>query len=137
MIQNYIIVNGKKYYSGAIFIIREHGRNKEAVYIGYDSKYNTYHFRIDGKRCTMRLKSFQEYLVDTTIRVDTNVCQPETKRINEFKIDGLLLGWIWYIFLMAISTIFKERAGLWILISATFFDWRFRKIKEEGTYIEW
>ena len=47
--------------------------------------------------------------------------------IKDSQIDGMALGWMWYVFLMAISTIFHDRIGLWILISVVFFSWRAAK----------
>ena len=61
---------------------------------------------------------------------------PIIKTKKDFQIDGLFLGWMWYIFLMLISVIFNGAIGLWILISIVFFSWRAKKIKREGTYIE-
>ena len=62
---------------------------------------------------------------------------PTKKKMNEFDIKGMFLGWAWYIFLMIIATIFRYNFAWWFLISVVFFSWRSDKIKKEGTYIEW
>ena len=67
----------------------------------------------------------------------SNIGELIEKRRKDSQIDGLFLGWMWYIFLMLISIVFKEALGLWIFISIVFFKWRSDKIKKEGTYIEW
>jgi hypothetical protein len=62
---------------------------------------------------------------------------PTERKRKDCEIDGLFLGWVWYIFLMAIGTIFNGAIFIWLMISIVFFNWRAKKIKEEGTYIEW
>ena len=34
------------------------------------------------------------------------------------------VAWIWYIVIMAVTVIFKDRIGLWILESIVFFGWK-------------
>lgn len=50
---------------------------------------------------------------------------------NEMKKDDISIGWIAYIAIMAISTIFKENIGLWILWTVVFFVWRHSKLYKE------
>lgn len=92
-----------------------------------------------GKQYTAFVPSdnFFNTIISITDKKDNSVSGPVTKKLKDRDIDGLFLGWLWYIFLMAISTIFKDAIGLWILISVVFFRWRSKKIKEEGTYTEW
>ena len=51
---------------------------------------------------------------------------------DELNIDGLFLAWMWYIFIMAIATIFYARIGIWLFASVIFFSYRNNKLKEEG-----
>lgn len=53
---------------------------------------------------------------------------PKDTEINE-----LFLGWVWYIFIMLVVSIFKGAVIGWIVVSFFFFKWR-KKIKEEHTF---
>lgn len=137
MLQNYIFLNGKKYYSGSVFIVNCMGKESEAVFIGYNREYESYFFKINNKTCRMKASVFNNSFVRATDQVSTSTHIPEEKQRKDSEIDGVFLGWVWYIFLMAISIIFKDVIALWAIISVVFFNWRKKKIKEEGTYIEW
>lgn len=137
IMQNYIIVNGKKYCAGSIFVVNCMGQVCDATFIGHNAERESYFFNINNKICRMHAHVFEKSLVSTTTRIDPNVRLPASKQKKELEINGMLLGWMWYIFLMAVSFIFKDVIGLWIAISIIFFTWRSKKIKEEGMYIEW
>ncbi len=137
MRKNYFAVNGEKYYTGTIFIVNDMGKQSEATFICYDEDNSRYVYKINDCICRVDPKNFQRVFISVTDKKDCNVHMPVTKTKKDFEIDGLFLGWMWYIFLMLISSIFKGAIGFWALISAVFFSWRSRKIKEEGTYIEW
>lgn len=136
-LQDYCIVNGRRYSTGTVFIIDFNGKHREASFICCIPETNRYRCKIDGAMWFISEKDFQKKIVKITNKVDSSVHMPVNKTKKDTEIDGLFLGWLWYIFLMVISTIFYARVGLWIFISVVFFDWRARKIKEEGTYIEW
>ena len=38
------------------------------------------------------------------------------------------IGWIWYIFIMIVGTIFNDRLIIWIVASAVFFLWKAGKL---------
>lgn len=137
MKENYFVVNGKKYYTGTVFIVENMGKQVEASFICNDVEHSRYVYKI--KDCIWRVtpEHFQQSFISVTDKIDDKVHMPVTKTKKDMEIDGLFLGWLWYIFLMAVATIFKGNIGLWILISIVFFSWRAKKIKEEGTYIEW
>lgn len=137
MRRNYFEHNGKMYYTGTVFIIKDMGKEAEAKFICYDTDHAKYVYRINSCTWHVHEKWFRENFVMVTDKVDLNVHMPVVKKFKETEIDGLFLGWIWYIFLMLVSVIFKDAIGLWIIISVVFFSWRSKKIKEEGTYIEW
>ena len=136
---NYISVKGKNYYTGTIFKINFCGKIQEAAFVCSMPDLNTMRFKLlsDKKFWFINANDFRNRIVEITDNVDPTVRMPVTKTMKDTEIDGLFIGWLWYIFLMAISTIFYARIGLWIFISWVFFDWRAKKIKEEGTYIEW
>ena len=141
-LRNYFEYNGKKYYTCIIFIMNDHGRQIEAAFICYNMDTEEYIYKvknktIDGCRCIVYEKYFYNHFMSVTDKVDNTIHMPVVKQFKDSQIDGLFLGWMWYIFLMAVSTIFKDAIGLWILWSVVFFSWRKRRIKEKGTYIEW
>lgn len=137
MYQNYFIVNGGKYCTGTIFIIKDRDKQKEASFICYDTIHSLLIYKIEN--CTYRAynKYFYDHFITVTNKIDPSARMPISKQMKDSKVDGLFLGWIWYIFLMTISVIFKDVIGLWVFISIIFFSWRHKKIKKEGTYIEW
>jgi hypothetical protein len=135
--ENYIVVNKTKYYTGTVFIIDFCGKVQEAAFVCSIPKTNRVLCKLSDKRWWINTDDFRKRIVDITNKVDPSVRMPVTKTMKDSEIDGLFIGWLWYIFLMAISTIFKDAIGLWIFISVVFFNWRAKKIKEEGTYIEW
>lgn len=138
MKQNYFIVDGKKYYTGTVFIIKNHkGIPVEASFVYYDVDQKLYVYKIGECRHMWSDKYFWSWFVGITDRVDNSVHMPVVKTMKDREVDGLFIGWVWYIFLMLVSAIFNDAIGLWIFISVVFFSWRSKKIKEEGTYIEW
>lgn len=52
---------------------------------------------------------------------------------KDTEINGLFLGWIWYIFIMIVVSIFNGAIIGWVVVSFFFFKWR-KKIKEENTF---
>jgi hypothetical protein len=137
MFQNYFIDNGKKYYTGTIIVVENNGSPKEASFVCYYIEKQWYVYKINDCRYFVSAKEFKDRLIKITNKVDFSVNTPSEKTKNDSQIDGLPLGWMWYIFLMLISTIFNDAIGLWILISVIFFSWRSKKIKKEGAYNEW
>lgn len=137
MLQDYFIVDGTKYYTGTMFIINDLRKQKEASFICYDTERHEYAYKI--KQCTWFMDewTFSQRFVRVTNKVNHNVHMPITRQRKDCQVDGLVVGWLWYIFLMTISTIFKGNIILWGFISYVFFTWRREKIKKEGTYIEW
>ena len=93
-------------------------------------------FKINNKTCRMTERVFKNSFVRVTDKV---VCHniPTEQQRKDCDIDGMFLGWVWYIFLMAVSIIFKSAILLWVIISVVFFNWRAKKIKKEGMYVEW
>ena len=137
MRRNYFTVNGKQYYTGTIFIVNDYGKQVEATFICYDTDRKKYIYRIKECRWQVHEEFFWKHFISVTDKNDSRARMPVTKTRKDTEIDGLFIGWVWYIFLMLISSIFKDAVGLWILISVVFFSWRHNKIKKEGTYIEW
>ena len=137
MQRNYIVVHGAKYYTGSVFIINFRKKMQRAVFVCYIPETNKIRCKISGSFWFINANDFNNRLVEITNEVDRSVHMPIIRKKHDMEIDGLFLGWMWYVFLMAISTIFYDRIGLWIFISIVFFSWRAKKLKEEGAYIEW
>lgn len=137
MKQNYFVVNGNKYYTGSIFVVKNMGKLTEASFLYYDTDRQRYIYKINDCRCDVDYNHFWKTFVSVTDKVNDTVRMPVIKARKEIEIDGMFIGWLWYIFLMLISSICNGAVVLWALISAVFFKWRAKKIQEEGTYVEW
>ena len=109
----------------------------EASFICYDTEYKTYILKI--RQFTWRLPEsmFFDCVRDITDKTNNSVQMPVQMPVKDSDIEGLPIGWLWYVFLMGISVIFKDAIGLWIFITIVFFGWRAKKKKERGTYIKW
>ena len=134
---NYFVVNGTKYYTGRVFKINFCGKIQEAVFRCYIPITNRVNVKLPDSGWFINADEFRSMIVEITDKIDPSVQMPIVHKKNELEIDGLFIGWIWYIVLMVASALFYDRIGLWIFISVVFFNWRKKKIKEEGTWIEW
>ena len=137
MYQNYFIVDGTKYYTGTTFLIKNMGKEEVASFICYDIERKKYVYKIRNCECHAYESFFEKWFIRILNGIDTEVRMPVIKTKRDRDIDGMPLGWMWYIFLMIVSSIFKDVIGLWLLISIVFFCWRADKKKREGTYVEW
>ena len=134
MYLNYFVYNGQKYYTGTVVKLRS---GKAGSFICRIAERDWSVFKVDGYRMIIPGDCMQSTIVSITDQVNKNVHMPVQKTFKDSDIDGLSLGWVWYIFLMLISILFKDCIKLWIVISVLFFGWRALKIKEEGNYYEW
>ena len=145
---NYLLVDGKPYYTGSVLRIKEGKSTKDIYFVcskdlrgtPYMDHIYVVYYTIGGNNEIpgfMPMEIFQECFLCVVDGVESADQMPKTRHIPDSQIPGMALGWLWYIFLMAIATIFKDNIGLWILISVVFFTWRHNKIQEEGTYIDW
>ena len=62
----------------------------------------------------------------------------EATPFEKFKASGeatkpadVLIGWVWYILIMAVGTIFKARALIWIVATIVFFLWKYGHLKSK------
>lgn len=140
MKEKYFVYKGKKYNSGTIIIIRwgctfsRTVMNAQATFIEHDLLNDQYVVEVYGKEHLYSEKQFYSVLcmVVANNKVDTAKEPKEYKIRNELSIDGLLIAWIWYIFIMVVGAIFYDRIGIWILASVIFFNYRNKKLKEAG-----
>lgn len=143
MRQNYFIYKGKRYDFGTVVVIKWCNNitrtvlNTRATFIDYNTENKEYTVEIYGNKYVYTEDEFFKVLcsiVDTDNEIKMNV-RKEVKHhtfTDELKIDGLLIAWIWYIFIMAVGVIFYDRIGIWILASVMFFNYRNKKLKEAG-----
>ena len=143
MIDNYFVYNGVKYYSGTIIKIKRFGTTKEAVFLGHNTDINQYMVRFDASNVVFyRSDAFNKDIVEITNQSNGNFIdwtQSENERLHpkltmerEMSTDGMILAWIWYILIMLVAVIFKDRIGIWALASIIFFNYRNKKLKERG-----
>ena len=148
MKQNYFVYNGKKYGTGTIFRIKELEKiypykrvEQSAVFISYDPETDRYMFQVGDSKNNSPGEFFWRDFVCVTEDVNVDIKQKyqanEIKANNhtfmdELNIDGMLIAWMWYIFIIAVAVIFNERIGIWIFASIVFFRYRNKKLKERG-----
>lgn len=143
MKQNYFVHNGNRYDSGTIVILSRfdiYSRrvcDTKAKFLYYDTETNEYFIEIYGKEYKYDATYFDNSFVriyNPSVRcVNSSKQQEKTHTFaDELNIDGLLIAWIWYVFIMAVGVIFYDRIGIWIFASIIFFNYRNKKLKEAG-----
>ncbi len=142
MKQNYIIYNGKRYNSGDTIHILwyAHGyknlEKRTGVFIDCDEEKDEYRFMVgDIEHCFNKKMFFNTIIDESRQNVDNSTQKREPRKATmeeELSIDGMLLAWVWYIFIMCIAVIFYDCIGIWILASVVFFSYRRRKLNERG-----
>lgn len=151
MKQNYFIYYGKSYGSGTTIVVKYYDHiakityETEAIFLYYDPKLNAYAFKFKNKDYINIYpgKAFYDIIVSVLEnKIDSNYINyiqscPEISAKKwtlkkELSIDSLLIAWVWYLFIMAIGTIFKGNVLIWIFASLIFFSYRNTKLKERG-----
>ena len=142
MKQDYVICKGKKYNSGDTMDILwytcgyKNIRDYKGIFIDCDEEKNEYRFAVDGKIYCFNKVCFYRIIKDnTTINENENYISSTPKKSafkDELNIDGMLIAWIWYIFIMAVLIIFNNRILGWISVSIIFFSYRHNKLKQGG-----
>lgn len=143
MKQNYFIYKNERYNAEDMITISffdcKVGRsyNVKAKFLYYDTELKEYHIEIYGKEYVYEEGHFYRNLC-TMANPRAPAASTSKENIKEYKfsdelnIDGLLIAWIWYVFIMAVGIIFYDRIGIWILASIIFFNYRNKKLKEAG-----
>ncbi len=144
MKQNFFEYNGEKYFTGTQIKILKYPYDNAmfsdlAYFVYYDTEHNIVWYKMaytnQNRGCSMQ--TFLKQFGGATGYVSASINIPQTKQLKDNQIPLLFIGWIWYIFLMAIMFIFKGRLFGWAIVSIVFFNWRDKVIKEEGYYVEW
>jgi hypothetical protein len=138
MKQSYFVHNGRQYNTGDIILFRffdgRIGKSYETQvkFLYYDTETKEYFIEVYGKE--------YGYTENLFYRNMYGVVNPRAPAVNisehtfsdELNLDGMLVAWIWYVFIMAVGIIFYDRIGIWILTSIIFFNYRNKKLKEAG-----
>lgn len=143
MKQEYFIRNGVRYDKGTVVILlwfNPYARNvynEKSTFLYYDTDKNEYTFEIWGQKYTYPEEIFEHKFVEIydPNKHKASKAQQHQKQhtfSNELSIDGLLIAWVWYVFIMVVGIIFNDRIGIWILTSIIFFNYRNKKLKEAG-----
>lgn len=142
MRRDYVVYKGKRYNSGDKIDILWHthgcknARYYTGIFIDCDEENDEYRFVVDGMTYRFNKTCFYRTMCDNPPpsnrmqRVDK--LPKELTLAKELDIDGLLIAWIWYVLIMAVSTIFKGNVVIWIVVSIIFFNYRSKKLREAG-----
>lgn len=142
--QYYFMHNGKRYEPGTILKIKPYCKAEELYFEWYVPESDLYVFEYIGPHgrvgVGMRGTELQQYLICVTDEVDQCVARKHAMRMEnnkltftkELEIDGMLIAWLWYIVLMAVTLLFNGFYFYWAIISFCFFIYRYGKLVEEG-----
>jgi hypothetical protein len=77
-------------------------------------EYSTTKYLVDFDKVIVEIINPIYYIPETTTKNNRN-CPPDW---------DIEIGWIWYIVIMVVGTIFNARLMIWVLASAYFFLWK-------------
>jgi hypothetical protein len=141
MTQNYFVYNGHRYNTGDSLRVcwynppyTQNCKIKEAIFVNCDPERDQYNFIVDGRSFCYTQKLFYRIICKTTPKSSVQGEIQIQKRTfsDELNIDGMLIAWIWYIFIMAIAVIFNDCIMMWIIASIVFFNYRNKKLNKGG-----
>ena len=98
-----------------------------------DSGY--YRYSYGSKNRAISTEAWDRLFICTIVKDDSEPHIPQKKYLEDKYVGRLVIGWIWYIGIMAVGTIFKGNVAIWIISSICFFYWR-QKIREKYSYYE-
>lgn len=137
---NYFEFKGEKYYVGSWVKLKADPKTGMKIAKDCDrAKIIDYSISDDGK--DVYTISFYEEWVDGYYgmcipekaedfieEVEPITEPPEAQFYKDTEVDDVVYGWIIYLFVMAVGTIFKDAIGIWIIASLIFFPWRKKKL---------
>lgn len=148
-IVRYFVLDGKRCEYGEIVNLKYGDEIIPATFIAHVTDKHYYVFKIYNKKykdghyyASYNINDFKRNLIGYTGKMDeiqlkekplesmTCIKKPTLK--EELEIDGMLIAWVWYIFLMGITLIFNGFALYWLFFSIIFGMYRSKKLKEEG-----
>lgn len=142
MKQDFVVCKGKRYVSGDTMDILwytsgyRNAHHRTGTFLDCDEDKDEYRFIVDGQTYCFNKVCFYQMVCDKPISKNgmyhTSNTPKQLTLAKELNIDGLLIAWIWYIFIMAIGTIFKGNIVIWAWASYVFFNYRNKKLREAG-----
>ena len=138
MKQDHFIYNDRRYNAGEhiqfMFFDSKIGKSyvTKVKFLYYDTLTKEYVIEIYGKEYSYTENIFHRNICNTTSPIYQSASNNKLTFSDELNIDSLLMAWIWYVFIMAVGTIFYARIGIWVLASIVFFNYRNKKLKEAG-----
>ncbi len=134
---DYFEYNGVRYGIGTKFTTKnEYGMVIKAVFQGKNYGGYSIMYKDVCNKTTFKIISNDKLISSILEILDGNYyteLEQSKQYIPDSKISELVVGWMMYIFVMAVLTIFNKRLLSWIVVSVYFFNWR-KKIKEKNTY---
>lgn len=138
MKQNYFVYNDRQYNTGEYIRFRffdcKIGKSydTDVKFLYYDTERKEYFIEIYGKKYSYTENIFYKNMYSATKPRAPAVNNNKYTFSDELNIDSLLMAWIWYVFIMAVGTIFYDRIVIWALASIIFFNYRNKKLREAG-----
>ena len=127
----YMKYKGKYYDKGTIVKIRGILGVVTAEFTGWTySNYGCFRAVNEKESCLYNKYDpigVNAYIVEIVKPIYPNLTSVTSKKVDDnnkppsWEVE---VAWIWYIVIMLVTVIFKERIGLWILESAVFFAWK-------------
>ena len=145
-VQTHFEYKGQVYYSGAVFRIWYTDQiglklYTDATFVYYHTKWNKIALQMKNVIHDLPVNFFDDKEFEVIKTIDPAWMQSVNNQahkqkqsktfVDELNIDGLLIAWVWYVFIMVVAIIFKDCIGIWLLASAIFFSYRSRKLKGE------
>lgn len=132
--------NGKIYKEGTIIKIKHGDKIQEATFLWHDIERNNYIYQTFTNNCyclhTKHKDVFYANLIDVTCNIDSHYTAPDRRAKwtyrKELEINGMLLAWMWYVFIMFISVLFYDRIWIWIFTSIIFWNYRDKQLRKVG-----
>lgn len=140
MTQNYFIYNGERYNTGDIVKVLWYSvyaptpKVKKAIFVNCDPEKDEYNFKVDEKMYCYTQKLFYRMICQNTEQpnIQNKACLQNRTFMDELNMDGMLIAWMWYIFIMTIAIIFNGCIVIWIVTSYVFFNYRSNRLKNGG-----
>lgn len=130
--KKYLLYNGIYYDIGTKVKLKGRGGPAIAKFVGWNS-HTGQAFELCGEGNLGNQKYYNSganiYIIEILDPVYVNLSEHTVKEKSdnrecppEWDVE---MAWIWYVFIMVIAVIFKERWLIWTVVSAIFFGWKY------------
>lgn len=122
--KKYMKYHGKYYDVGTKVRIKSEGKIIEATFLGWSSD-RSFDCEFYGSK-TYKFSCVDKYIVEIIEPVYPKLTEVPTTATNpnappSWEIE---IGWVWYILIMVVGVIFKDRWIIWIAATIYFFVWK-------------